>query len=142
MLKALFSGLATKLNPYAWAIKIGIALWVGIYILMLQLKLFGLKVDIKEAQNDLERQILITQKWQQAHTYMAKQVRDQNQAIEALAIAEKQAKARALQAVKKARARVEYRRAQINAAQNRANTASTCEQAVDQVKNELKAGML
>lgn len=142
MFSGLFSILTSKFGPYALAIKIGLIALVIAYVLMLNFKIASLKNDVKTAQNDLERQVLVTQSWRQAHSYLTKQMRDQNQAIEALAASEKKAKARAVQAIKKAQPKLEARQEQIKQSQKKQQTASSCEAAIEAVKQTLKASLL
>jgi reverse gyrase len=134
--------LLLNLNPYSIGIAICIASLVLFFIVMQYAEIADLKNKITAEELATKHEKLETLKWKLAHTNLSKQTRDQNQAIEALEAAHKATKERLLQANKKAEVIVRHRQDQKNAAENRPNPATTCDEAVQQAQNELKAGQL
>lgn len=133
----MFSTIISKLNPYAYYVKAALILMALVYIGWLNSEIGYNKRKLGEAQGTIEKQKGEMQKWASAYDVLARKTKEQNQAIEALKVAQTHAKSRADTAIKKARLIAQHRQDQINASYKNTNHIKTCDEAVKKAKSDL-----
>ena len=115
-----------------------IVLGLGIYIGALKLQLGTAQGEVAAARGTIAEQSGKIREWQSAYNILVKKTAEQNQAITQLEEAEKTARAKAQEAIRKASAISKARQPLIEAATARPASGGNCAAAVSLAKRDLR----
>jgi hypothetical protein len=136
------SSLFNFITPYLSYLKIGAWLAVGILIGWLFMQKGYYQGKYLTAQGTIIQKDAKIEEWRSSNQILLTTIGNQNQSIEALGLAKNEAEKRALEAIKKAKPRVQARQVIINKPPAPANNSTTCEEAVAKAVSDLEGSDL